>query len=165
MIPVLQTILADPARNDGCDAEGRPGNCYQAAIASALELPLDEVPHFSNMDGDLWWTESNRWLRERGLVRGLFEDDSEQCPPVADCPWPCTVEPRTKLWPGAEHEAIVDRVVAVFGAGPSPRGPFRHVVVLDPQTGQMAHDPHPSRAGLFAIDEIEILFELTKEQR
>lgn len=165
MIPVTQTILADPARSDGHDADGVAGNCYQAALASALELPLEEVPHFSNMEGDLWWTESTRWLAERGLVRGMYADDSEYYPPVAECQFPLFVEPRTKLWPGAEHEAIVDRVVAAFGSGPSPRGPFRHIVVLDPETGEMSHDPHPSRAGLLAMDEIEILFALHEEQR
>ena len=82
MIPVHQTILADPTRNDGHDATGQPGNCYQAAIASAL------------------------------------------------------------------------------GAGPSPRGPFRHVVVLDPKTGAMIHDPHPSGAGVTEVDEVELILAL-----
>ena len=36
MIPVLQTILADPTRDDGHDASGQPGDCYRAALASAL---------------------------------------------------------------------------------------------------------------------------------
>ncbi len=29
MIPVHQTILADPARNDGHDATGQPGNPHR----------------------------------------------------------------------------------------------------------------------------------------
>lgn len=32
------------------DPSGRPGNCLQAAVASLLELPLDEVPHFVEYD-------------------------------------------------------------------------------------------------------------------
>lgn len=36
---ITQTIL-DP------DPGGRPGNCLQAAVASLLDLDLDEVPHF-----------------------------------------------------------------------------------------------------------------------
>ena len=45
MIPVHQTILACPIRGDGHDADGRPGDCYRAAIASVLDLPIDEVPY------------------------------------------------------------------------------------------------------------------------
>lgn len=39
MTPVDQTILHDPET-------GAIGNCMQAAIASLLDLPLDDVPHF-----------------------------------------------------------------------------------------------------------------------
>ena len=61
MIPVHQTILADPARNDGHDANGQPGNCYQAAIASALDLRLDDVPHFATFCDD-WVERSLDWF-------------------------------------------------------------------------------------------------------
>lgn len=40
MIPTTQTILAG-------DPSGVPGNCLQAAVASLLDLPLDQVPHFA----------------------------------------------------------------------------------------------------------------------
>jgi hypothetical protein len=40
MIPTTQTILAG-------DPSGVQGNCLQAAVASLLDLPLDEVPHFA----------------------------------------------------------------------------------------------------------------------
>ncbi|MFI8535345.1 hypothetical protein ACIGMX_34510 [Streptomyces aquilus] len=43
MQQVSQTILHG-------DPSGRPGNCLQAAVASLLELPLDEVPHFVEYD-------------------------------------------------------------------------------------------------------------------
>lgn len=39
------------------DGSGRPGNCLQAAVASLLELPLDEVPHFIECDGGEDWLE------------------------------------------------------------------------------------------------------------
>jgi hypothetical protein len=39
MKPVTQTITL----NDGSDL---PGNCLQAAVASLLDLDLDDVPHF-----------------------------------------------------------------------------------------------------------------------
>lgn len=37
---VTQTILVG-------DPSGRLGNCLQAAVASLLDLPLDDVPHFA----------------------------------------------------------------------------------------------------------------------
>lgn len=52
MIPVLQTILADPSRDDGHDAEGRPGNCYQAAIASILVMDEVHGNNWSLYNGD-----------------------------------------------------------------------------------------------------------------
>lgn len=39
MHQVTQSILHD-------DPSGRPGNCLQAAVASLLDLQLDDVPHF-----------------------------------------------------------------------------------------------------------------------
>lgn len=43
MQPVTQSILHG-------DASGRPGNCLQAAVASLLDVPLDDVPHFIEHD-------------------------------------------------------------------------------------------------------------------
>lgn len=40
MKQVTQTITVG-------DGSGLPGNCLQAAVASLLELDLDEVPHFA----------------------------------------------------------------------------------------------------------------------
>lgn len=43
MIPITQSIPHG-------DPSGRPGNCLQAAVASLLDLDLDEVPHFIEYD-------------------------------------------------------------------------------------------------------------------
>lgn len=149
MIPVHQTILADPARGDGHDANGQPGNCYQAAIASALELPLDDVPHFATFCHD-WIERSEQWFANRGLIRSFYYERS-----LADLVWPLNVAPGTNFW-----GQRASRIVGVLGAGPSPRGPFRHVVVLDPDTGAMIHDPHPSGAGVTEVDEVELILAL-----
>lgn len=58
---VTQTILYSP------EAEAREvyGNCLQAAMASALGLDLDAVPHFGAFAS---WSEAVRlWLHGRGL--------------------------------------------------------------------------------------------------
>ncbi len=151
MIPLLQTIFADPTRDDGHDENGVAGNCYQAAIASALNLPLDEVPHFSNMEGDLWWTESHDWYLSRGLMRGCLHLENNDGPFA----FPVYADPNGD-WPNGHRPG---EVVAILGSGPSPRGSFRHIVVLDPDTGVMIHDPHPSGAGVVEVDELEILIE------
>lgn len=57
-----QTILAG--------AEGIMGNCWQAAIASLVGAPLDEVPHFVQLDydgGPDYLEATQEWLAERGL--------------------------------------------------------------------------------------------------
>jgi len=40
------------------------GDCFCACIASILELPLSEVPHFTDR---LWFRRYNNWLRKFGL--------------------------------------------------------------------------------------------------
>ena len=54
MIPVHQTTFG----------EGK-GNCFQAALASVFELPLEEVPNFCVDYGDDWYHETSVWLGEK----------------------------------------------------------------------------------------------------
>ena len=53
----------------GTDAPiGERGNCWQAAVASVLELPLDEVPNIQEWDDSIVWFDKFReWLRQYGL--------------------------------------------------------------------------------------------------
>lgn len=67
MIPVQQRITA--AGGDGV----LPGDCVKCCVASILELPYEDVPHFVNRevndaDGKPldWYSGVNHWLRERG---------------------------------------------------------------------------------------------------
>lgn len=58
---VTQSILYSPELN----AMGVYGNCLQSAVASALGLELDAVPHFGAFE---WWDAAARlWLRGRFL--------------------------------------------------------------------------------------------------
>ena len=63
MIPIKQTIL---------HTETTKGNCLQAAIASILELSLNEVPIF---EGDDWYLLLMNWLEsfKIELVRWDYE--------------------------------------------------------------------------------------------
>lgn len=58
---VTQSILYDRELN----ARGVYGNCLQAAVASALGLDLDAVPHFGAFAD--WEPAARLWLRGRGL--------------------------------------------------------------------------------------------------
>ena len=58
---VTQSLLYSPE----AEARGIYGNCLQAAIASALGLELDAVPHFGAFT---WWEPAARlWLRGQSL--------------------------------------------------------------------------------------------------
>lgn len=118
MTPVRQTIIAP---NDG---HQMPGNCLQAAIASLLDLPLDEVPHFVGDDwasgGDKhWWTEWYQWLYARDLKLHT------------------NIEPE----PGEYY----------LGNGPSPRDPENRQHVAVYRDGALAHDPHPDGTGVVEV--------------
>ncbi len=69
MKPVDQTTFGVPG-----------GNCFSACVASLLELPIEEVPHFGS--DDTWWATFQAWLKTRDLYAVLFKVDSdEQRPP------------------------------------------------------------------------------------
>jgi len=53
----------------GIDAPvGERGNCWQAAVASILELPLEVVPDIQEYDEKLvWFDEFREWLKQYGL--------------------------------------------------------------------------------------------------
>ena len=89
MKPVFQTQFG-----------GKEGNCMQAAIASILELPLDEVPHLMLYSVDDWWGKYEEWAKQLGLQ-------------------PIGIDPNGDWKPKGWHLII----------GGSPRGDFDHVVV------------------------------------
>lgn len=128
---ITQRIVADPRRGDGANAAGIPGDCLRACIATALGLPYERVPHVA-LHGRAWWEHLRRWLRaEHGVDIG--------------CVLP---------------EPLDGDADAVLLRGPSPRGPFAHVVVGRLIAGQLfaRWDPHPSRAGLAGgrVDEVYV---------
>lgn len=131
MTPHTQTILAE--RDDGHSGDGLPGDCLRAAVASLLDLPVESVPHFA-VYVDWFWA-MRRWARERD---GDFTYFPFPVPDQYAAGWESV-----QTW-GREHQANV------LLSGPSPRGPFWHVVVGNVDL-QVIHDPHPSRAGLTEV--------------
>lgn len=105
---------------------GQHGDCQRAVLASLLELPIEQVPHFlqdANGDATEYWESLQRFCRSHGFVYlvvparsggGFFGDDGD-----------------------VFHEI----------SGPSPRGNgVTHAVVG--RNGEVVFDPHPSREGL-----------------
>lgn len=136
MKPVTQTLFGD----EGELGTGQRGNCMQAAVASMLELPLNEVPHFADDPGE-WWTNMQEWFREMlGCV--LISVKAENIQSVA--PY---------MRPG----------VFCFISGISPRGLDHSIVGQLRQVGLnqweilAVHDPHPSQSGLTEIMEYRFL--------
>lgn len=111
MIPTDQEFLHDPAN-------GIEGDCFRAVLASILERPIAEVPHFAAMTKVAadFWEHVYAWLEVQG-----FQYWPGRNPPVG----------------ALEYHAL---------SGPSPRSKGFHATVG--HAGQMIHDPHPSRDGI-----------------
>lgn len=128
MKPVNQTILHDPEN-------GLVGNCFQAAVASVLELPLELIPHFVKDhpgEGSEWWIAFLEWLEPQGLYAVNYGTTYEDGTPLLDG--------TIRGW----H----------LMGGESPRDNHHSVVGWN---GKMIFDPHPSRDGLSKVTE-HVLF-------
>lgn len=125
MKPVHQTILKPPY-----------GNCLQAAVASILELDLQDVPNFArfmdfeNPDNHSWWNFYETWLSQYSLQPlGVLIDDG---------------------WKPRGWHLII---------GDSPRGDYEHAIVgydCEPK-----HDPYPGgNCELASINAYEVFMML-----
>ena len=100
-----------------------PGNCFQAALAGVLGMSLNAVPHFPLLGIHHWMRACAAWLEaEHDLLINTFPDESL---------------------------GTVRRLHIINGQ--TERG-TSHAVIGDTATGEMVHDPHPSRAGLTFIN-------------
>lgn len=112
-------------------AEGEVGNCLQAVLAAILGRPIEAVPHFALLGQDHWWDCLVGWLN----LQGFWVDYA----------------PDTLIEKGAQLLPLC------WLSGESARG-FQHAVVGDSATGELLHDPHPSRVGLAKVDYRIFLF-------
>jgi len=105
---------------------GWDGNCYQAGVASILELDLDDVPNLNTskeVEGEEMDGIVNEWLFGSNLklhwIRTFDEDQ------------------RKMLGPEVYH----------LICGPSPRSKMLSHIVVG-QYGEIIWDPHPDNDGL-----------------
>lgn len=119
MTPQTQQFMNDPER-------GQYGDCQRAVIASLLDLPIEEVPHFlqeANGDAMGFWERIQTFCAARGFAYVSFRS------------------PARPILFGSDADVFHEI------SGPSPRraGVFHAVVG---RNGVPFFDPHPSRAML-----------------
>lgn len=145
MKPVTQTRFGHPGNDDAL-----PGNCFPAAIASIMELPIEDVPWpDSKTDWSEYWDVLARWIAAYGYA--LVEIPIEPPQPFD----------AVYFWDSA---AIVEgeQSPCYIANGDTVRG-SRHSVVY--QRGGLVHDPHPSGAGLETITGLTLLLPTRFERR
>lgn len=118
MTPVTQTMFFEPDR----PFTEQRGNCTSAVVASLLDVPIEAVPNFVEIDvagGPHWWWLLWRYLELMGKRL-------------------CTIDPRNPP----------DGFYAVGGlsARATETHPIHHVCVY--RAGRLVHDPHPDGRGL-----------------
>ena len=118
MIPVDQTRY------------GAEGNCWNACLASVLEISLETIPDF---DDETWYDDCRHWLRT-----------------TCEC---TLMTLRTPEGVPIEHLLSEMRCYCIVG-GRAARG-FAHAVVYWGETE--VHDPHFSRAGLDTLEDVTFI--------
>ncbi len=164
MIPVTQTKVG--IRNSAGELI-QNGNCWAAAIASLLEIPISEVPNFEvwfNTDVCyIWYDLTQCFLIQRGHTLEydnrfkVFHHTEDEWNTVGD-DW---YDKYAQM--GEYHklrEELKDQYYLV--SGPSPRG-VSHATIW--QNGVMVHDPHPTREGILELKTFEVIRPLIEEEK
>jgi hypothetical protein len=118
MTPVMQTRF------------GRQGNCFEACIASLLDMSIERIPDLAAYDDDgEWMGRLNEWLSKMGLA--YFEARI----------------PRDEM-----KGFFSDKDFCHVMIGPTNRfTDLQHAVVG--RKGQLVHDPHPDGVGVLSEPE------------
>ena len=147
MKPVDQTLTGAP---------GGPleelGNCYPACIASLLELPLSEVPHWYQLVGagntEAAHVMRDAWLAERGLA--ILRLDLKSLASCNEFVWSSLVGVMG-IFSGLtnRHEGVVHAVVGTI---------TKDAAGLD---WKLLHDPHPMRSGFRGLaQDVEVFIQI-----
>lgn len=125
--------------------EVTPGDCWRACLASLLEVPLAEVPHFihlypaADVEGETpdWWEASVTWVQQQRPGWTLAAYDRPE-------PWVSLWHPDMYQFASMPKREIL--------TAPSPRGDWMHSVIVDAVTGELDHDPFPGGQGVLPGD-------------
>ena len=132
MIPIEQQLFYN-------EETGERGDCLKCCLASLLELPYEEVPHFVAM-GDRWFIEEMNWLASRNwqIFQAFFTVDEND---------PTKLSGYTVGYWLAGVTSLRTR---------SDGSHISHMVVM--KDNEIAFDPHPDRAqGHLGFETGEIL--------
>jgi hypothetical protein len=158
MIPVIQTKVV--VKNSKQEVVVR-GNCYAAAIASILELPISEVPNVETLfhiDGAYWAEVMHTFLNSNGWE--LLTDNRYRCfHPDLYSTMESPVEVDFDDWIDQLKDELRDKFYLV--SGNSTRG-IMHITIW--QNGKMVHDPHPTRDGIIDLIYFETLEKSEKSE-
>lgn len=105
---------------DQTDTSSTTGDCLRASVASLFELPIEDVPNFSLLSDTEWF-------------KALLDFGNRHAPDSHNF----TLRPRKFPVDDTDYGHVI-------GCGPSPRGDWWHAVILDSETGELVHDPHPT---------------------
>jgi hypothetical protein len=143
MVPVTQTKVV--VKNSNGEYVVR-GNCYAAAIASIMELPIEEVPNvevFFHMSSDYWQEVMLIFINSKGW--DLCSDDRFKV--FHDGTFGLDKGNRSQYL-----EECKDKYYLVTGK--SARGVL-HICVY--KNGKLVHDPHPTKEGLLTEETFQVL--------
>lgn len=117
-----------------------PKGCFQACVASILEMPIESVPDFcgDGWKGKDWWLQFQEWLKQRGMYALKF---STPTTPIKFSPTPNGL---LVILSGYSKRGVLHTVVGEWGHG----------------MFNVIHDPHESREGI--ITTTQILFFMKK---
>lgn len=133
MTPVFQTIIS-----------GTEGNCMQAAIASLLDLKLEEVPNFKE-SGHLWMQDIYKFLWDRGYeYHGSIRNPKDFGSWGEDC-----MDKIAEKSPGLNgyyFGIVYSPSFADFSNFNTNAHVITHAVIVDANCN-IIHDPNPNNNG------------------
>ncbi len=131
MIPVTQTKLY---RSEDHPEGRQRGNCQRAAMASILEIGIDDMPPFElAATSSDFWEDIRIWLEERGLRLAMYDEED---PPKG----------------------------YALAYGPAPRGVRHAVVVLDGALAWDPHPSRDGLISIDIFEAMVPMTEAEKEQ-
>lgn len=151
MIPVVQTKVVVRNSKDEIVVNG---NCYAAAIASIMELPITEVPNvevFYHLNNGYYQEVMHTFLESKGWE--LCSDDRYKVfHPELHSQLRCPRDRDFDDWAADMRMILEDNYY--FVSGPSARG-VSHITIY--KAGEMVHDPHPTKDGILQLLEFQSL--------
>ncbi len=113
------------------DKFGEEGNCFEACVASLLQIPLVQIPYLSGMHG-YWFENITDWLKKTFALLLI--------PVIIPSDYPS----------GCQLDIFLKAGAYYILCGEGPRN-LPHACVA--RMGKIVHDPHPSGSGLLQQSE------------